>query len=87
MNNADDRQTAIAFLRKHFIKSDVKLCSLSSYYLKHILQYSTNVYMTEPRFIGLMNELGYERNAKGKWKMRLSPQISKFIKDWERGVV
>lgn len=81
MNNTDDRSTAIAFIKKNFIKSDVKLCSHSSYMLKHILQYSTNVYMTEPDFIGLMNELGYKRSPRGKWKMWLSHETIKYLKE------
>lgn len=81
MNTTNDRQTATAFIKKNFIKSDVKICSYTSYMLKHILQYSTNIYMTEPDFISLMNELGYKRSPRGKWKMWLSPETIKYIKE------
>ena len=59
MNNANDRETAKAFIRKHFIKADTKVCTMSSYRLKHELQYDTNVYLTEQDFVKLMEELGY----------------------------
>jgi hypothetical protein len=34
MNIANDRETAKAFIRKHFIKADTKVCTMSSYRLK-----------------------------------------------------
>lgn len=86
MNRADDRSTAIEFIKKHFIKSEAKLCSQTSYTLKHLLQDSTNVYMTEADFVGLLTELGYKRSPRGKWKMWLSPELCAFLKNKERGI-
>lgn len=86
MNNSDDRITAKAFVKKHFIKADTKVCTMSSYRLKHELQDSTNVYMTEQEFIKLMEELGYTKTIRGNWKMRLSPELAKHIKNKELGI-
>lgn len=86
MNNANDRETAKAFIRKHFIKADTKVCTMSSYRLKHELQYDTNVYLTEQDFVKLMDQLGYTKTIRGNWKMRLSPELTKHIRNREMGI-
>jgi hypothetical protein len=86
MNNANDRETAKAFIRKHFIKADTKVCTMSSYRLKHELQYGTNVYLTEQDFVKLMEELGYTKTNRGNWKMRLSTELAKHIRNREMGI-
>ena len=86
MNNSDNKATAKAFIRKHFIKADTKVCTMSSYRLKHVLQDSTNVYLTEQDFVKLMEELGYTKTIRGNWKMRLSPELAKYIKNKELGL-
>ena len=86
MNNANDRATAKAFIKKHFIKTDEKVCTMSSYRLKHELQYDTNVYLTEQDFVKLMEELGYTKTIRGNWKMRLSPELTKYIRNRELGI-
>lgn len=86
MNNANDKETAKDFISRHFIKTNEAVCTMSSYRLKHELQYSTNVYLTEPDFVKLMEELGYTKTIRGNWKMRLSPELTKYIKNRERGI-
>ena len=86
MNNANDRETAKAFIRKHFIKAEEKACTMSSYRLKHELQYDTNVYLAEQDFVKLMEELGYTKTIRGNWKMRLSPELAKHIRNREMGI-
>lgn len=86
MNNANDREAAKAFIRKHFIKADTKVCTMSSYRLKHELQDSTNIYMTEQDFVKLMEELGYTKTIRGNWKMRLSSELAKYIKNRNMGI-
>lgn len=86
MNNANDRETAKAFIRKHFIKAEEKVCTMSSYRLKHELQYDTNVYLTEQDFVKLMEELGYTKTIRGNWKIRLSPELAKHIRNREMGI-
>lgn len=85
MNNAS-KETAKAFIQRHFIKADTKVCTMSSYRLKHELQYSTNVYMTESDFVKLMKELGYTKTIRNNWKMRLSDELTKIIRNRERGI-
>ena len=84
--NSDTKETAKAFIRKHFIKADTKVCTMSSYRLKHILEYSTKVYLEEKTFVELMEELGYTKTIRGNWKMRLSRELAKEVRDWERGI-
>jgi hypothetical protein len=87
MNNANDTILAVDFIKKNFIKSDAKICSQSSYWLKHALQYATNVYMTEQDFVKLMEELGYKRSPRGKWKLWLSNELKKFLKEEHIGFI
>lgn len=65
MNDKEELEELKQWINDNLIKCKTANPRANSYYLKHLFEYETDIYVTEETFIKVMDELGYEYKQVG----------------------